>query len=88
MKYYVLGNAKDQPTLIYKFCLLLSLFIYEFYFLFAETPIWLLVHIAPIKNDKNQVVLYLCQFKDITPLKRSLDDENNKGLMKFQSVNI
>lgn len=46
------------------------------------------MHIAPIKNDKNQVVLYLCQFKDITPLKRSLDDENNKGLMKFQSVNI
>nr|AXS78242.1 Potassium voltage-gated channel subfamily H member 1 [Anisakis simplex] len=44
-----------------------------------KTAIWLLVHIAPIKNDKNQVVLYLCQFKDITPLKQPLDDENNKG---------
>ncbi|EJD75040.1 hypothetical protein LOAG_17737 [Loa loa] len=40
--------------------------------------LWLLVHIAPIKNDRNQVVLYLCQFRDITPLKQPLDDENNK----------
>lgn len=46
----------------------------------SETPIWLLVHLAPIKNDKDSVVLYLCQFKDITPLKQPLDDENNKGM--------
>ncbi|PAV61445.1 hypothetical protein WR25_01782 [Diploscapter pachys] len=44
-----------------------------------KTPIWLLIHLAPIKNDKDTVVLYLCQFKDITPLKQPLDDENNKG---------
>ena len=47
--------------------------------LFVETPLWLLANTAPIKDDKNNVVLYLCQFKDITPLKQPLDDENNKG---------
>lgn len=45
-----------------------------------KTPIWLLMNIAPIKDDKNRVVLYLCQFKDITPLKQPLDGENSKGL--------
>ncbi|KAK0411630.1 hypothetical protein QR680_005757 [Steinernema hermaphroditum] len=45
-----------------------------------KTPIWLLVHVAPIKDDKDHVVLYLCQFKDITPLKQPLDDEDNKTL--------
>lgn len=49
----------------------------------TETPIWLLVHLAPIKNHKDAVVLYLCQFKDITPLKQPLDDENNKGRVWF-----
>ncbi|KAI6190385.1 PAS fold and Ion transport and Cyclic nucleotide-binding domain containing protein [Aphelenchoides bicaudatus] len=45
-----------------------------------KTQIWLLANIAPIKDDKSRVVLYLCQFKDITPLKQPLDDENNKVL--------
>ncbi|CAI4222992.1 unnamed protein product [Auanema sp. JU1783] len=51
-----------------------------------KTPIWLLVHLAPIKNDKDNVVLYLCQFKDITPLKQPLDDENNKGLSRILQI--
>ena len=37
------------------------------------------MHIAPIKNDREVVVLFLCQFKDITALKQPLDDENTKG---------
>ncbi|CAD5232713.1 unnamed protein product [Bursaphelenchus xylophilus] len=45
-----------------------------------KSYVWLLVHVAPIKDDKGRVVLYLCQFKDITPLKQPLDDENNKVL--------
>ncbi|KAI6237630.1 PAS fold and Ion transport and Cyclic nucleotide-binding domain containing protein [Aphelenchoides besseyi] len=45
-----------------------------------KTPIWLLTNTAPIKDDKSKVVLYLCQFKDITPLKQPLDDDNNKVL--------
>nr|AAD28468.1 EAG K+ channel EGL-2 [Caenorhabditis elegans] len=51
-----------------------------------KTPIWLLVHLAPIKNHKDAVVLYLCQFKDITPLKQPLDDENNKGLSRILQI--
>ncbi|CAB3397957.1 unnamed protein product [Caenorhabditis bovis] len=51
-----------------------------------KTPIWLLVHLSPIKNDKDNVVLYLCQFKDITPLKQPLDDENNKGLSRILQI--
>ena len=37
------------------------------------------MHVAPIKNDKDQVVLFLCQFKDITALKQPLDDDSTKG---------
>uniref|UniRef100_A0A914VCK9 Uncharacterized protein n=1 Tax=Plectus sambesii TaxID=2011161 RepID=A0A914VCK9_9BILA len=51
-----------------------------------RTPLWLLMHIAPIKNDKEQVVLYLSQFKDITALKQPLDDENNKGLSRILQI--
>lgn len=40
----------------------------------------MLANIAPIKDDKNRVVLYLCQFKDITPLKQPLDGESSKTL--------
>ncbi len=57
----------------------------------SGTPVWLLMHIAPIKNDKNQVVLFLCQFKDITALKQPLDDENNKGKwtgLKWIPINV
>lgn len=31
------------------------------------------------EENKNKVVLYLCQFKDITPLKEPLEGENNKS---------
>jgi len=37
------------------------------------------MHLAPIKNYKDQVVLFLAQFKDITALKQPLDDDNTKG---------
>jgi hypothetical protein len=42
------------------------------------------MHMAPIRNDKDQVVLYLCQFKDITILKQPLDDDNTKGNHKYR----
>lgn len=47
----------------------------------TEVPVWLLMHLAPIKNDKEQVVLFLCQFRDITALKQPLDDDSNKGII-------
>lgn len=42
------------------------------------TPLWLLLHIAPIRNEKEQVVLFLCTFKDITALKQPIDEEGSK----------
>ncbi|XP_061194999.1 potassium voltage-gated channel subfamily H member 1-like [Saccostrea echinata] len=46
-----------------------------------RTPLWLLLHIAPIRNEKEQVVLFLCTFKDITALKQPIDEEGS--LSKF-----
>ncbi|CAL1530410.1 unnamed protein product, partial [Lymnaea stagnalis] len=48
-----------------------------------RTPLWLLLHVAPIKNEKDQVVLFMCTLKDITALKQPIDDEAGKGLSKF-----
>ncbi|XP_050407025.1 potassium voltage-gated channel protein eag [Patella vulgata] len=48
-----------------------------------RTPLWLMVHVAPIKNEKDQVVLFLSTFKDITALKQPIDDETGRGLSKF-----
>ena len=49
----------------------------------AGVPIWLLLHIAPIKNEKNVVVLFLITFRDITALKNPIEDDSSKNLSKF-----
>lgn len=41
------------------------------------------MHIAPIKNEKDVVVLFLLTFRDITALKQPIEDEASKGLSKF-----
>ena len=46
-------------------------------------PLWLLLHIAPIKNEKDVVVLFLLTFRDITALKQPIEEESAKGLSKF-----
>ncbi|XP_076366902.1 potassium voltage-gated channel protein eag-like [Tachypleus tridentatus] len=48
-----------------------------------RTPLWLLLHVAPIKNEKDVVVLFLLTFRDITALKQPLEDEAAKSLSKF-----
>ncbi|XP_075556798.1 potassium voltage-gated channel protein ether a go-go [Dermacentor variabilis] len=49
-----------------------------------RTPLWLLLHVAPIKNEKDMVVLFLLTFRDITALKQPLEDDVSKaGLSKF-----
>ena len=45
----------------------------------SETPLWLLLHVAPIRNEKDVVVLFLMTFKDITALKQPIEDETGKG---------
>uniref|UniRef100_A0A336LSJ2 CSON015324 protein n=1 Tax=Culicoides sonorensis TaxID=179676 RepID=A0A336LSJ2_CULSO len=46
-----------------------------------KTPLWLLLQIAPIKNERDVVVLFLLTFRDITALKQPIDSEDNKGVL-------
>ncbi|KAG8196576.1 hypothetical protein JTE90_003588 [Oedothorax gibbosus] len=49
-----------------------------------DTPLWLLLHIAPIRNEKDVVVLFLLTFRDITALKQPVEEDTAKvGLSKF-----
>lgn len=47
------------------------------------TPLWLLLQVAPIKNEKDVVVLFLLTFRDITALKQPIEEDAQKGLSKF-----
>lgn len=47
--------------------------------LVLETPIWVFMQIAPITNERDTVVLYLCTFTDITALKQPIETEETKG---------
>ncbi|XP_057371371.1 potassium voltage-gated channel protein eag-like [Daphnia carinata] len=51
-----------------------------------RSPLWLLLQIAPIKNERDVVVLFLCTFRDITALKQPLESEESKGLSKFAKL--
>lgn len=46
---------------------------------FTETPLWLLLQVAPIRNERDLVVLFLLTFRDITALKQPIDSEDTKG---------
>jgi len=48
--------------------------------MFSEEPLWLLMHIDPVKNDRDIVVLFLCQFCDITALKQPIEDSTEQGM--------
>ncbi|CAB1343025.1 unnamed protein product, partial [Coregonus sp. 'balchen'] len=43
-----------------------------------RTPIWLYMQVAPIRNENDKVVLFLCTFKDITVFKQPIEDESTK----------
>jgi len=54
-----------------------------------RTPLWLLLHISPIKNERDIVVLFLCTFRDITALKQPIEDDSKEigaGLSKFAKL--
>ena len=42
-------------------------------------PVWFYVKIAPIRNEQDKVVLFLCTFSDITAFKQPIDDDTSKG---------
>jgi len=45
------------------------------------------MQIAPITNERDTVVLYLCTFTDITALKQPIETEDTKGgLSKFARI--
>ncbi|XP_055389302.1 potassium voltage-gated channel protein eag isoform X2 [Condylostylus longicornis] len=46
-----------------------------------KTPLWLLLQIAPIRNERDLVVLFLLTFRDITALKQPIDSEDTKGVL-------
>ncbi|KAG7457381.1 potassium voltage-gated channel subfamily H member 5-like [Solea senegalensis] len=48
-----------------------------------RTPIWLYMQVAPIRNEKDKVVLFLCTFRDITLFKQPIEDESAKGWTKL-----
>ncbi|XP_029608241.1 potassium voltage-gated channel subfamily H member 1 isoform X5 [Salmo trutta] len=48
-----------------------------------RTPVWFFVKIAPIRNEQEKVVLFLCTFSDITAFKQPIEDETSKGWGKF-----
>ncbi|XP_076841921.1 voltage-gated delayed rectifier potassium channel KCNH5 isoform X2 [Brachyhypopomus gauderio] len=41
------------------------------------------MQIAPIRNENDKVVLFLCTFKDITAFKQPIEDESSRGWAKF-----
>lgn len=45
----------------------------------AGSPVWFYMQVAPIRNENDKVVLFLCTFKDITLFKQPIEDESTKG---------
>ncbi|XP_062864138.1 potassium voltage-gated channel subfamily H member 1a [Trichomycterus rosablanca] len=48
-----------------------------------RTPVWFFVKIAPIRNEQEKVVLFLCTFNDITAFKQPIEDDSSRGWGKF-----
>lgn len=46
----------------------------------TESPVWFYMQVAPIRNENDKVVLFLCTFKDITLFKQPIEDETTKGV--------
>ena len=45
----------------------------------AGAPVWFYMQVAPIRNENDKVVLFLCTFKDITVFKQPIEDETTRG---------
>uniref|UniRef100_UPI003AAD1529 voltage-gated delayed rectifier potassium channel KCNH5-like n=1 Tax=Centroberyx gerrardi TaxID=166262 RepID=UPI003AAD1529 len=43
-----------------------------------RSPVWFYMQVAPIRNENDKVVLFLCTFKDITLFKQPIEDETTK----------
>lgn len=47
--------------------------------IFSEQMLWLLLQVAPIRNERDLVVLLLLTFRDITAFKQLIDAEDTKS---------
>ncbi|KAM8920986.1 voltage-gated delayed rectifier potassium channel KCNH5 isoform 1-T1 [Pelodytes ibericus] len=45
----------------------------------SRTPVWFYMQIAPIRNEHEKVVLFLCTFKDITLFKQPIEDDSTRA---------
>lgn len=60
-------------------------------FILSGTPVWFFVKIAPIRNEQEKVVLFLCTFSDITAFKQPIEDDSSKGSspqIEFVQLNV
>eukprot|EP00063_Salmo_salar_P091242 XP_014066077.1 PREDICTED: potassium voltage-gated channel subfamily H member 5-like [Salmo salar] len=55
-----------------------------------RVPVWFYMQVAPIRNENDKVVLFLCTFKDLTVVKQPIEyestkdkDESTPGCTKF-----
>uniref|UniRef100_A0A668AU16 Potassium voltage-gated channel, subfamily H (eag-related), member 5a n=1 Tax=Myripristis murdjan TaxID=586833 RepID=A0A668AU16_9TELE len=69
---------KSSTCIFVTFCSFSSLILIS-----AGTPIWLYMQVAPIRNENDKVVLFLCTFRDITLFKQPIEDESSRGWTKF-----
>lgn len=58
-------------------------FRFVFCSIFSEQMLWLLLQVAPIRNERDLVVLLLLTFRDITAFKQLIDAEDTKSGMIF-----
>lgn len=58
-----------------------------FPFCAAGMPVWFFVKIAPIRNEQDKVVLFLCTFSDITAFKQPIEDDSSKGGTIYEKPN-
>ena len=52
------------------------------------TPLWLLLQVSPVKNERDVVVLFLCSFRDITALKQPIEDDSKGTSIKNENSKI
>ena len=55
----------------------------------AESPLWLLLQVSPVRNEKEMVVLLLIVVKDITALRQPLEDDTySRGMTLTDSKHL
>lgn len=58
------------------------------FFFALGTPVWFYMQIAPIRNEHEKVVLFLCTFKDITLFKQPIEDDSTKGKYEIRYFSL